>query len=205
MESQCEPWRHGRLGVQLGSWIRKRRPRVGQVGENRRQKIVVVGTFFLMATPTAYGSSQATYWVRAAAAAYAAAAAVPDPLPHCARLGNKPVPPQQPKPLQLDSSPTEPQWELWNSLLVIVEKVGITRVLSASSPWRLLAKCCLKEKNMTRKHSSICSFQFDISYRNNYNCILVPEKYFRTERVMWTERITRHFPEKKIKKYCVNT
>ena len=53
--------------------------------------------------------------------------------------------------------------------LVIVErKQGLSLCFPSWSPWRLLVKCWLKEKNMTRKHSDIYSFQSDISYRNNY-------------------------------------
>ena len=48
--------------------------------------------FFFMAAPIAYGSSQAKEYIRATAAIYAGAAATPDPLTYCTRLGIEPVP-----------------------------------------------------------------------------------------------------------------
>ena len=51
----------------------------------------------------AYGSSQDRDWIFASAATYTAAAAVPDPLTHCTGMGIKPLPPQWPEQLQLDS------------------------------------------------------------------------------------------------------
>ena len=61
-------------------------------------------SFILMAASTGYGSSWAKDWVQAADVTYTAAIAImPDPLTHCASRVIKPVPPQQPEPLQLDS------------------------------------------------------------------------------------------------------
>ena len=54
-----------------------------------------------MAATRAYGSSWARYEILASALTYATAAAMPDPLTHCAGLGIKPVPLQQPKLLKL--------------------------------------------------------------------------------------------------------
>ena len=45
-----------------------------------------------MAIPTAYRSSQARNWIQAATGTYTAAAAMPDPLTHCARLRVEPTP-----------------------------------------------------------------------------------------------------------------
>ena len=45
-----------------------------------------------MAAPTAYGGSQARDRIRATAAAYTTAAAMPDPLAHRAGLGIEPMP-----------------------------------------------------------------------------------------------------------------
>ena len=52
-----------------------------------------------MAAPMAYGSSWAGIWIQDAAVTYAAAAAMPGPLTHCARPGIVPVPPQWYEPL----------------------------------------------------------------------------------------------------------
>ena len=52
--------------------------------------------FFLMATPTAYGSSQARSWIWATVVPYTTAAAMPDPLTHYTWLGIKFVPQQWP-------------------------------------------------------------------------------------------------------------
>lgn len=59
-----------------------------------------------LATPAAFGGFWARGWIPAAAAA------VWDPLTHCAMPGIEPVPPQQPELLQSDSHPTAPQQEL---------------------------------------------------------------------------------------------
>ena len=56
-----------------------------------------------MATPEAYGSSQARDGIQDTAATYATAAATLDPLTHCTGPWIEPVPPQQPEPLQSDS------------------------------------------------------------------------------------------------------
>ena len=56
-----------------------------------------------MAALIAYGSSLAREWIQDAAVTYAAAVATMDPLTHCAGLRIEPVPPQWPKPLQMDS------------------------------------------------------------------------------------------------------
>ena len=56
-----------------------------------------------MAALIAYGSSQAREWIQDAAVTYAAAVATMDPLTHCPGLRIEPVPPQWPKPLQMDS------------------------------------------------------------------------------------------------------
>ena len=56
---------------------------------------------FLMATPTAYGSSQARGGIPAAAVTYDGTK--PDPLTHCTRPGIEPTLPQGPQPLQSDS------------------------------------------------------------------------------------------------------
>ena len=53
--------------------------------------------FFFMATPVAYGSSQARDWI------WATAAATLEPLTYSTRLGTEPEPPEQPEPLQSDS------------------------------------------------------------------------------------------------------
>ena len=59
-----------------------------------------------MATPAAYGRSQARVRVWATATTYAAAVAALDTLTHCAKLGMETgmetVVPQWPEPLQLD-------------------------------------------------------------------------------------------------------
>ena len=70
----------------------------------------------------AYGSSQARNWIQAAAMTYATDAAMLDPLTHCARPGIEPRAPQQPEPLQSDSQPTEPQWELLYGKFFYVEQ-----------------------------------------------------------------------------------
>ena len=68
--------------------------------------------FFLMATLVAYRSSWARDWIWAAATTYpTAAVATRDSLTHWAKPGIEPSPLQWPKPLQLDSLPTVPQWE----------------------------------------------------------------------------------------------
>ena len=65
-----------------------------------------------MATSMAHGSFQARDQTWAMAMTYAIAAAMPDPLTHCARPGIKPGALQQPKLLQSDSYPTAAQQEL---------------------------------------------------------------------------------------------
>ena len=56
-----------------------------------------------MATPVLYESSQARGWIWASAATYATTLATQDPLTHGTQVEIEPAPPQQPKPLQLDS------------------------------------------------------------------------------------------------------
>ena len=51
--------------------------------------------FKFMVTPMAYGGSRAREWIGAIALTYATAAAIPDPLTHCVRLGIEPMPPQR--------------------------------------------------------------------------------------------------------------
>jgi len=53
---------------------------------------------FLMAAPTAYGSSRARGWIWAVAATYAIAETTLDPSTHCIGLGIEPMPPQWPEP-----------------------------------------------------------------------------------------------------------
>ena len=56
-----------------------------------------------MATLVAYGSSGSRDWIQAAAATCATAVTMPHPITSGAGLGIESAPPQQPKPLQLDS------------------------------------------------------------------------------------------------------
>ena len=74
--------------------------------------LLCFGFYFFRAAAMAYGSSWARAWIWATALTSATAAAALDPLTYCARLGIEPVPPQWPKPLQLDSEPTVPQRKL---------------------------------------------------------------------------------------------
>ena len=60
---------------------------------------VYISDFSFMATLMEYGSSQAMDWISAVAVTYTTAAAMPDPLTHCAVPGIETAPPQWPKPL----------------------------------------------------------------------------------------------------------
>ena len=55
-----------------------------------------------MATPMAYGSSQARDLIQATAVTYATPAAKPDPLTHCYWAGDQTAPMKQPEPLKSD-------------------------------------------------------------------------------------------------------
>ena len=68
--------------------------------------------FLFMATLSGYGYSQAWDCIWAAAMNYPTAAAMPDPLTHCAGPVIESATLQRPEPLQSDSWLTVPQWEL---------------------------------------------------------------------------------------------
>ena len=68
-------------------------------------RVIIVAeapSWFFFSPPMTYGSFQAGDWILAAAMTYAAAEVTLGPLTYCARPGIKPVPLQQPEPLQLD-------------------------------------------------------------------------------------------------------
>ena len=63
-------------------------PPVGSKGQQKKvEGFLIYFTLFFMATPAAYGNTQARDWIWAAAATYAEAAAMPDSFTHCTRLG----------------------------------------------------------------------------------------------------------------------
>ena len=65
-------------------------------------------SYIFMATLPAHGCSWARDWIESTAATYTTAVATPDLLTQCAGPRIKFVPPQRPKQLQSDSSPTTP-------------------------------------------------------------------------------------------------
>ena len=121
-----------------------RRFEIFAINESRR----IEKKNIFMAAPAAYGSSWAGDWI------WAAAAATPDPLTHCARPRIEPVPLQQAELLQPDSHPTAP----WQEPLVNLPFILLTAFWNLRQPglrcrsarWAGRLQCWQKWSGKTR-------------------------------------------------------